>query len=858
MACGDNNFPDQQDAGLDDSAIVRSLDTMAPAQVKAGDPITVTCILTENDVPRMVTGQVKVTDEASVERTSTTIIARKVGTVTVECSLPELSLVDETPATVEIVHGDPATIVTTITPDPVTAGETATATCEVFDSSGNLIEDAAPELVLSPTDPGNTITGLTALMTRAGHYAAICSLPGATSNNAPFDVIPALPSTLLLGKQPNNAVHALGELITITHVVADRFGNEIPTANVALTSTGITGAGPIISLPPDVFRYNGEGRYRVNGTVTDPTDGGAPVTAELELLVNSVGPRIQCANDATMIDLTPGAPLTITGDANDVNGVTSIAVNGTPVTVGAGNSFSSTITTRFGLNFVDVTAVDDFGATTSKVCTFLVANRWASPTGIMGDALSLKLTQNGVDDGNRNDGLDSFGDVLYTVINSSGIRSALHNALLDANPLKPSSCDVDTWLGCAFRSRIDYLESNIVGSNTVSLTLVSGGIRATARINDVNVKLQITGTIDTTGWVHMSYIDVSMILDTTLASGLPRITVRPNSVTAGVGSISTDFSGVAGWIIDEIIVPLAQSTLQNTVRDLIRNYVSTNFNQVLDGIISGLDISTLGTSFNVPRLDGSGNVQLGFGVGFSLVGANANRLLFGIGTSFTSTSQNAYATLGTPLPPGVNLTDPSVSLPSNIALGAHVGILNQALHALWKANYFSASLNGTQLGGLPAEIQLVVDTKLPGVSYINTDGTVALQLGALDVQVNHPDLPANLVITLGLDAHASVSLLGNDLKFGSIVVDQVYISTESVALTAEEQMVIEDLIGELAQELVNQSLNNSLPALPIPSFPLPSSLTQFGLPAGASLGVKNPGLTSAPHHFTLRGQFGVQ
>jgi hypothetical protein len=58
------------------------------------------------------------------------------------------------------------------------------------------------------------------------------------------------------------------------------------------------------------------------------------------------------------------------------------------------------------------------------------------------------------------------------------------------------------------------------------------------------------------------------------------------------------------------------------------------------------------------------------------------------------------------------------------------------------------------------------------------------------------------------------------------------------------------------QSFINQSLNNSLPALPIPSFQLPASLTKYGVGPGA-LGLVSPSLGFDPSDFVLRGQLGV-
>jgi hypothetical protein len=72
----------------------------------------------------------------------------------------------------------------------------------------------------------------------------------------------------------------------------------------------------------------------------------------------------------------------------------------------------------------------------------------------------------------------------------------------------------------------------------------------------------------------------------------------------------------------------------------------------------------------------------------------------------------------------------------------------------------------------------------------------------------------------------------------------------------QEQMQM--VVQGLAQNLIDTSLNSALPSLPIPSFTLPASLAQYGLPAGSQLGITSPSLAVTPPHFVLRGGFGVQ
>jgi hypothetical protein len=863
-ACGDNIEPPPDE----DTVIRVSLETHAPTQVAAGDTINVSCTLIENDIETMVTAEIIAVAETSVLRMNDAIVARTVGTVDLSCALPSRGLVDVTPSTVEIVAGPAANLVTTITPDPVVAGNDITATCVVYDAFGNEITGGEPPtLQLSPDDSANTVTDLSALMTRAGHYTGRCYLPGTTSNNAPFDVIPNLPATLAIAKFPDLPVYAIGNIVEVYHVVTDRYGNEILDAPVTKASAAITGVGPTVDVGPSQWRYDGEGRYRVTATVDPPTDNGVTLSQTTDIVVNSRGPAITCTNDATMINMTPGATLTVTGNANDVNGVASVTVNGTSVPVAANGNFSANVPTRWGMNFVDVTARDTFDEPTTKVCTFLVSNRYFNPTDPIPDGLSLKLTQPAIDDNNRTGPVNALADILHIILNSSGLRTTVHNTLLASNPLKPWACDsrTCTFLGCVcwYRTSVDYVDSQFPGTKTVSLTLVDGGMRVVARINDIRVYLRvryegagiISGT--TMGWVNVSYMEVQTTLDLALVNSRPRISVRANTTSTSVGTITTQFDGVDGWIINNVVVPLAQGSLRDALRNIIQNFVTNNFNATLDGLIGNLDISTLGTTFNVPRLDGSGNVAMGFGVDFSSLSTNSTRALFGIGTRFTATPANAFGTLGVPLPPGANLADPAPN-GSNTVVAAHVGLFDHALHALWRANYFAATLTSATIPSLPSGTSLALVTRLPPVATVLPNGTVQLQLGAIDLTIQHPDLPPDLTVRFGADAHASVSLTGNDLTFGAIVVDEVHVSTDVVNLDAQQQQDLEAALVQLAQELVNQSLNNALPAIPIPAFTIPPSLAQYGLPAGKQLGINNPSLTTAPQHFTLRGSFGIR
>src|SRR5262249_44381827 len=139
---------------------------------------------------------------------------------------------------------------------------------------------------------------------------------------------------------------------------------------------------------------------------------------------------------------------------------------------------------------------------------------------------------------------------------------------------------------CAFSSGIEYLGLSLPGPETVDLTLVNGGVPAHPPLPNVGVNLRVHGPVagigyDLSGWGTVPYPDVTMTLDVTLSGGKPHAAIRPNTLSTSVGSISTAFGGLDGWIINNVVTPLAQGPLQNAVKSQVQNYLSNNFNAVL-------------------------------------------------------------------------------------------------------------------------------------------------------------------------------------------------------------------------------------------------------------------------------------
>lgn len=847
-----------------------------PVTASAGDEVAVSCSLLDESGEEVVEASLvdaaeftaRVSPSSSVTQLDTlSWRAERAGEVGFSCSSAGFGLIDETPAVLTITPGAPHRVVTSLDRRTMRAGESATASCEVYDAYGNLIPDAMPTIVTDVMGDGIFVVDDSLSIERAGRYEVSCQVDGAAEvTSQQLEVTPDIPATLTVGRVPDLPVYGIGQLVTVSTIVQDRFGNTIEDAPIIFTSMpeGRTfGQGR--------FRYLDEGLYTVTAIVDGPTHMGVMLTGSVDILVNGTGPAIECVSpaDGSQLDTAPGSDVNFQGKLSDTNGAVDVSINGNLVTLEPDGSFAGNVTVRYGMNFVDITGTDSFGEQNSRTCVFQVSDNWSPENELVGDSLMLKLTQNAIDDRVANDGLDSLNDVLLTILNSQGLIDTLHQAVVDlGNPIY-NECLQDSWFGCLMRVKVDYRYTatrqgvRIGGSNNIastsSLTLVNGGLRIVARLNEIDVDLKIYGTPpDSNGTANADYVEVDLTSNLELRNGRPSITLRQvNSTT--VGDISLNFSGVTGFILDAVEL-FFQNTLRDLLRDVVRDFVDTEFNAALDGIVSGLDVSSLGTSFAIPRLDGTGDINLAFNLNFSSLAVNTARALFGLGTNFTLSGPPARVTpsLGAPYPSGSVTLDPTIS--KTVGLAVHVTVLNKILHGLWRGGFFDATL-GSSLFGTSAPMGTVVtlQTNLPPMLVLKSGGKVDLHLGAVRLGVTYPGLFDDpLLVDIGATARTSVSLNGDQLQFNNIVLDEFYFSVGDVSLDETTRDVLEGFLKDLVQSLVDQSLNGALPSLPIPSFDLPASLSTFGLPVNAELGIRNPSVDATDRHFILDGNFGIR
>ncbi len=784
--------------------------------------------------------------------------AIRAGEAAFTCAAPTLGLIDPTPATLTIRPGAPEVVVTTVDRELVVAGDEIDVGCAVYDAWGNPLPEVATRVSIEPSGAGVEVIDHRITLEPTGTYTVACQVDGASEVTPEIvEVLPALPARLALAKVPEQRVYAIGQVVGLAWTVTDRYGNVIPDASV---SARVSPASP--GFGEGRFRLEAEGTYILSARVTGRTENNIPLEAATTAIVNGAGPSIVCEGpgDGAFVDSAPSQGVTFTAKVADANGVASVQINGASVPVESSGRVTAQVPTRFGVNFVDVVATDPFGEENSRTCSFLVADQWAAEGGWLDDGVTLRLTQDAFDDRSRGDGLDSLDDILHAVLNSAGLVSTLRSTLEAADPLSPSTCHQRIFGACVLSSEVTHEDSTISGPNSSALTLVPDGLQAVATIQGLGVRVRVRGRVagipyDTTGWVRARSASVDVTFDTGLRNNRPRVTVRRlNSVS--LGQVETEFNGLDGFIIN-VVVDLFQGPIRRVIEDALASYVQDSFDSLLDGVVGSLDVSSLGASFDVPRLDGGEPLRLGFGVRFSSVAVSAARARFGIGTRLTGPTLHAGSSLGAPLPPGPIAVD-STS-PRTAVAGVHVGVLNQALHALWRGGLLDVTLTSAQLAGFPAGVRATLRTQLPPATIGRSGEVVEVSLGAMQLELVYPGLfDVPLAVTLGARAETGIELVGEELRFRDIQLTELRFSTPDISLSSQHRDAMEELLVAILQEVLDGALNSALPALPIPAFTTPDSLAPFGLPAGASMGVQSPSLSNTPSHFLLEGNFGVR
>jgi hypothetical protein len=860
VACGDNNVPSNtietfvgRTTLLAGERVDARCEILDPNGQTAIDLVTGTPL---SDATEMVIDY-RHPDSFALDDEALTIAVRA-GTAQVRCSAPSLELVDEEPALITIEPGPAVRVLTQLEADVAVAGQEVGVGCLVFDGFGNQIDNFTQMVSISPFGAG-TVAGVDKVSANLiGEYEVSCVVEGAADVEPDFLlVLPALPASIAGSLTPEKSLYTIDDQVSLVATTFDEFGNRVD--DVAF----LYAASPAVPSPSEArFQFDADGSFALSATVTSPTKDNVPLSVTLPVVVDSAGPSIQCRRfdsptvEAEAYMVQSGATsVTVPVAVNDSFTVSSVKINGTTASFNSTNGlFQATVPLTFGMNFFDVVATDQFGKENSTTCFVLSAPIYTSENGSLADSLDLRLDQEAIGDGGLTGPIDSLNDILFVILNSNEIKTLVNNGLVSANPVNDGSCGV-----FACNPDVNYI-NNTISWNTANtfVQLRPGGLTVTVTLPNVRLRASACGTTccigGSTVTIVANPITAAIDFNLTLVNGVMRASVNGNpNVT--VGAVSLDGSGFCGFLLD-IIEGLVTGPVRTAVQNALKSFINSDVAPLLDQLVSSLDVNTLGSTFNVPKLDGTGNLQLGFGLTFSSLNIDPTRALLGLGTRFTpgTVGQNRPS-LGIARRTGsVLLDNMGTTQIRSVGIAFYEGALNQVLHGLWRGGFFQANLT---IGGGTATI----DARLPPVAKITSNNQAQLMLGGISATITIPGVINNPIpIVFGGRATANVSMVGDTLSFGGFNLDQLFVSFQT-PLTQQQRTAMANFLGQVLNDVLSDAINTGLPAFPIPTFSLPAAAAEYGLPAGAELGILSP-LLSTPAspgtHFVLTGLFGVR
>ena len=824
--------------------------TQAPEFVRAGDAFVVSCLLQDahgNGVTPPADAQPKIasapTDTVLTEEDG--LVATQVGQIHVHCQYPGLYLTDTVGATITVEAGPAAFVATDIDRTTVTAGdEPVAASCSVFDEYGNPLPKSPLTVQVRP-DTGQVVDDDGVHFTVAGTYDVFCDVPGAENSPQQVVVVPNLPASLAIARTPTDPVVPTGTVVRIHTTVADRFGNLIEDAPIWYSSS----PNPADRLGPSRFLFDEDGTYVITVRVNTQTDADVDLTDTLSVEVNGSGPSIGCQS-GRMKNVSLTRDYTFTGSVSDASGVASLKVNGQSVNVSDSGGFSAPIDPRFGMNFVEVVATDTFGEETSRLCTLLLSDHYKGATSYIKESVMVRLEDEAIDDGNRSGADNSLADVVDTVIDSNAFENTMEDMVRGQGTSGSQCIGIPTPWGCGgwnatWDIRVDRLTIN--GNNSVAITLLSDNrIRIATTFRDVNVRIRITGSLNTTVTARVSSLNLTMTGRVTLSGGKMNFHVISGPSASVNATLDT---ALPNWI-DSIINAFVQNRVENEVEKAVENAAEDAIEPLLDGVLGNLDVGDLVGGFWVPKIAG-GSVRLNVDLRMDTLSITSSRLLSGLGTRVTSPSNVVSApTLGVPIPTSSAYTSATGSGSARVA--AYVGILNQALHALWKGGFMDGNVGNALGDALPAGASVALQSSLPPVARLRSNGQIELGLGGLRLTVIIPGLFEGsdaLVAEVGALLRATPTLSGSTLSFGTLNLTEFFFTSDVANLDSATRETLEDLFTTLMRDIAETALNDGLPSLPIPSFDIPSN--NFGLTGSFSL--VQPALGRKTHHFILSG-----
>jgi hypothetical protein len=576
-----------------------------------------------------------------------------------------------------------------------------------------------------------------------------------------------------------------------------------------------------------------------------------------------LGPTLALDAPSPGAMLALAGPVALAGRACDpVHALSGATLGGAPVALApaaagsACRAFGAEFSPRAGLNVVRGEVVNDAGERGTLARAFLAAPAYFDPEGEgAASGLVLQAGQAFLDDGDRTT-LDDVASLVEAVVHGRDLDADVGEvrfASPDANGdghIDTVSHDCVFWTQRNKRTGFEAWKSGALTHGGVfveALTLEDGGLSARLAIRGVRVPFGVTGNLDSgclgdaQKTVHGDVTAAAITVEAHAAVGLdatgqPAVTFT--STTATLTNLDIDIAlGVLvdwtglGSLIGDAIEASVRGQIQAALRDGVKDALGTQIAAVLPAL------AAFGGELTLPAELGGGSLRLESGL--DLLELTAEHLVLGTRVKVRA-AEPGPAHPGAPgaMRLGGEPPDPATLGGDTLALAIGDDVLNQLLHAAWRAGALDLADLGPLLPveGVGPGTRVALSAGLPPVVMPRRDGAPGVEVGwgevgfdiALAGERGSASLRGRLSLSVGLER------LEADGEGGLRPV---------FAPEAEVDVEVSDVdwdhlptTRKLTEGLVRSLLANALPDL------LGQAIRPFRLPA-LDLGALDPSLS---------------
>ena len=809
------------------------------------------------------------------------------------------TVMDTLPETLTVLTGLPGASNTMVSATSVFPGDTVSVACDVTDNFGNPVDVQTTLVVLSAKDSSQEEAGIqhddtSFSATEAGIYYVACAVPGflaADDTPAEVRVWPGPPASWDVSL-PSQDCFWEDRGLPFLFAIYDAWGNAInledlqshgpPEFDTVSLLVSSTPAGAILAANGTV-RVSGEGIFDLSvelvtndPSFTDPMSTLTPFATSV--MIDSTPP--------TFTSMTPSrGEMLLQGDVNNstvgisgtvadsINPILDITILGERQSVGGAvlsEDFSTSHTSRWGLNIVTGSATDECGNTRIIAQSYLRSGAYfdAADTPCEGTAaactsaradrgIHAHLNQNVIDDGDRSD-LDDLASIGETIVSDADFNAMLTPGQVLASD--PNEGCFDT--GYTVRRDDDSNRRITIAPIEIQhLEAIHGGLSFQIAIPKpasgpgVSVPLEAQGCVTAfCGTGCTGFIGFQVGADSVSASGTLNVSSTDGVVNANVTSISLNTHGIFAdpdcgildFVCDPIsatVVPLLEVVIENALGQVVQDQLDPLVEEFLGSF-------GLATSFTIPApLETTVAISsaIDFAQFLGETSPNAHDGFASLGLSTQIYPPSIYpAHVGARGPIRKDGTVPSFARgPYDFGLGLKEDMLNQIFHAVW----YGGALNLPDLTDFVAElgiegVALSFDATLPPVVMPGVDNQFDIGIGDAFISA-HVDLGRalgdNSTGTINLGMYLS-AIVGGNLGVDDTGVDTTFtvdldpapaVYVEITHLDDEGyQAPMTQLFNTILQLLLPELLGRALGAFPIPAFDVGGLA---GFPLGSEL-----------------------